>query len=149
MGMMKTMHDRPCRLSIRSMQWAEGDSAEEDQLLTGLITEEHGSYVIKYGESTPDDDEVETVVRITEPWTYPRVMVARTGAIVSNMKFAVGERYDFSYSTSMGDFDFSIVTTNVRFTRKSGKYYLSLNYDLITGNSLISNNEIDYSIYPE
>ena len=148
MTTIKTMHDKPCRISIRSQQILDGQSQEEMQLLTGTITEDRGAFRIDYSETLESGDDVVTRIMVTDPWVFPHVSVTRSGAIVSGMKFAMGERYDFSYSTSMGAFDFSVATTDVVFERKHGKYYLKLFYDLISMGSLLSNNEISYVIYP-
>ena len=149
MTTIKTMHEKPCRISVRSQQVMDGQSQEEMQLLTGAITEEHGAFRIEYTETLESEDEVHTSIIITDPWVYPHVSVTRSGAIVSNMKFALGERYDFSYTTTMGAFEFSVATTDVVFERKHGKYYLKLYYDLISMGALLSNNEISYVVYPE
>ena len=148
MTTIKTMHDKPCRISVRSQQILDGQSQEEMQLLTGTITEDRGAFRIDYSETLESGDDVVTRIMVTDPWVFPHVSVTRSGAIVSSMKFALGERYDFSYSTSMGAFDFSVATTDVVFERKNGRYYLKLYYDLISMGSLLSNNEISYVIYP-
>lgn len=132
-------------VSVTGRQYADGQTDEITNLVSGRLIEKNGARYLSYQEVSSDTGDVTNVTLKAEPH---RVVMLRSGASKTSMTFLIGQDTFCEYDTGAGSFQFRIHTESmlVKFGNTEGR--VSLCYTLFLNGEALSRNEVIVTVRP-
>jgi len=130
-------------IEIEGRQPGSGDEPIETRLQGryGLI---NGSHCISYEERLSDGNISKNIIKAAAD----RVTVSRKNGLDTRLVFAQGKITGADYHTPYGSISMSIRTKSITVVNNPDLIEISLEYSLLSGESLISDNQLKIRITP-
>ncbi len=127
------------RVKMHSAQESFGQKDEQRKVGNGKLYESHDAVCLQFR----DDDPTEQIVTHMEVKNGNEVVVRRTGAITSELRFKKEETHKSSHKTGFGCVRFEIATRELDIDADTEHMKLHIVYDLISAGGVVSTNYIE------